>query len=427
LAAKHSTVELWQTTEAESFVHKGSVAVAAGGKVSITIAPESIYTLSSTTGQSKGGSTSAATSAAAAAAAAPPASAPFPSTYSDEFDEVATEGVAKYWADQCGSFQVMAALGKGGKGQALMQRTTEKPGVNKWASNLKQPLTVLGNWNMSDSTVSADLLILPGSGAKGSSFENGHHNRNNGTNGNYNERSAKDAFISSKLSTVEKMAAIAPAPAINDEGGLQYKLEPGRITGGQWDTSKPFTSLEDAEGFCTQTPQCAAFTFQNSAAVPTGKQLYWFTSLATVDPAGKGWQSYVVTPPRPKPPAPPPPPPSVPPLQGPWGGLCGRLSKAGIGVTTGVCIEVNGTQWLLVEKNNDGGRGGSSVSLGSGMLAAGAGAGWVSVQLQFAGQTVSASINGAQVANATPAAQRGMFAFESGWNEAQFDNFAFKP
>ena len=78
-------------------------------------------------------------------------------------------GLAPYWADQCGSFQAMPALhgtsrnsrtSNKGRGQALTQRALERPGVNQWAANLKQPLTAIGDWNTSDCTVSADLFIL---------------------------------------------------------------------------------------------------------------------------------------------------------------------------------------------------------------------------------------------------------------------------
>lgn len=60
------------------------------------------------------------------------ASGPFPATYSDDFDSAAPESLAKFWADQCGSFQVMPASG-GRDGHILMQRADAVPGVNQWA------------------------------------------------------------------------------------------------------------------------------------------------------------------------------------------------------------------------------------------------------------------------------------------------------
>ena len=236
---------------------------------------------------------------------------------------------------------------------------------------------------------------------------------------------------------LEAFASVSEqAPAVAERSHhlappLQFKHVPGRITGGNWDTSRAFSSLADAETFCSANPQCNAITFENgtaTTATAVQEQVYWFTSLATVDPTAKQWQSYVITPHRPPAPAPPPPPPPPPPpLAEPWAGLCGRLTKA-FGATSGVCIEVNGTQWQVVEKVGDGGRGGHVTVLGSGALANAASATWISVDLTFAGSTLQASINGKQLVldTATIAATKGMFALESGWNKAQFDNFAFK-
>ena len=51
------------------------------GRITLTVQPESIYTISTTTGQSKG-----------TFPTPPPASAPFPASFASDFDSVPTEG-----------------------------------------------------------------------------------------------------------------------------------------------------------------------------------------------------------------------------------------------------------------------------------------------------------------------------------------------
>ena len=158
-----------------------------------------------------------------------------------------------------------------------MQRVIERPGVNKWATNLADPLTVLGDWNASDATVSV-TVALPAT-------------------------------------------PVAAAAAAAATGPIAFGYTPGRITGGKWETSKAFDSLAAAETYCVAQPYCSAITFASNDKVPTTRAVYWFTSLTDVKPSA-GWQSYVVTTPRPAPPKPAPPPPPPGSLGGAWAGVC---------------------------------------------------------------------------------------------------------
>ena len=71
--------------------------------------------------------------------AAPAASAPFPARWADDFEASTVESLPKYWADQCGSFQIMPSSG-GRTGNSILQRVPMHPGHNKWHENLKNPL-----------------------------------------------------------------------------------------------------------------------------------------------------------------------------------------------------------------------------------------------------------------------------------------------
>ena len=75
--------------------------------------------------------------------AAPAASAPFPARWADDFEASTVESLPKYWAYQCGSFQIMPSSG-GRTGNSILQRVPMHPGHNKWHENLKNPLTILG-------------------------------------------------------------------------------------------------------------------------------------------------------------------------------------------------------------------------------------------------------------------------------------------
>ena len=144
-----AAVAVWRSNETHQFVRLADAPVDAAGRVALTIAPGAIYSVSSTSGQRKG------------AATPPAASARFPATWHDDFDGGRTEGLGRFWADQCGSFQLLPA--EGGRGLAMTQRVTTRPGVNRWANNLEWPLTVLGDATDAapDRVVSASVLPLP--------------------------------------------------------------------------------------------------------------------------------------------------------------------------------------------------------------------------------------------------------------------------
>eukprot|EP01047_Picozoa_sp_COSAG01_P036908 COSAG01_NODE_2902_length_6891_cov_3.810218_8_plen_245_part_00 len=147
--AQVPTAHVWHTdNDTHTFVNVGSFPINAG-VVNLTVLPESIYTITSTTGQSRGSFDSD----------PPAASATFPQNYSDSFDDSVVESLPKYWADQCGSFQIMPS-GGGRDGNSMLQRVLQRPGVNKWTKNLQNPLTILGNPKASAATrLSVDVRV----------------------------------------------------------------------------------------------------------------------------------------------------------------------------------------------------------------------------------------------------------------------------
>ena len=90
-------LSVWATNESQAFIKQPPLAPTVSGGVatySLLVQPQTLYTVTSTSGQQKGGYEGI------------PASAPFPATYSDDFDSTPHESLGKYFADQGGSFQV---------------------------------------------------------------------------------------------------------------------------------------------------------------------------------------------------------------------------------------------------------------------------------------------------------------------------------
>ena len=157
-----TSLAMWQSTAASYFTRLADVPVDSAGRFEVTIAPDSIATITSTSGQRKG-------------AARPPApSAPFPAEWHDDFESRPPEGMPAFWADQCGSFQIapasVATTADGGLAgdasrrgkQVLRQRVTRESGVNRWVSNLASPLTILGDPTDASAgrVVAADVALI---------------------------------------------------------------------------------------------------------------------------------------------------------------------------------------------------------------------------------------------------------------------------
>lgn len=377
--ASTSSVEVWHTSNATMFEHTGKGTAVSGGKISMSIEPESIYTITTTTGQSKG-----------SFAAPPAASAPFPADWSDDFDSGVVESLAKYWADQCGSFQVMPA-GGGRSGNSLLQRAVARPGANKWAGNLANPLTALG-----DPTAMAPIKL------------------------SVDVRAPKEAFAppDDSMSGAGVVAAAAPPT---------FKYQAGRINGGGLKGSPFMATLAEAETACIAHPSCNGITFESAEKDPgTKKVSLWLTSLDKVI-EGSGWQTYLIDPPRPAPP--PPPPPLDEPL-GAWLGVCGRVTYLGQnrnmgGTSKGVCLQINatnptgGASWQLEENG--------TIILASGECADCDLSDWVPLALDFtADGKVTATVNGKASDPVATAATAGMVSLTTGWHVGEFDNFAAK-
>ena len=136
-----SQVHLWQTNDAHTFAHVADI-TPVKAEFTYTFDPDSLYSLTTTTGQGKG-------------TAEPPPAASFPLPYTDDFDSTAIGHSPKYLADQDGAFEVHPCQGRAGR--CLEQVITEIP--VPWGP-LPDPFTLAGDAAWTDYTVSADAHFL---------------------------------------------------------------------------------------------------------------------------------------------------------------------------------------------------------------------------------------------------------------------------
>ena len=146
---RHRALRVWASDAARQFERVADVEVSPGGSFTVALAPDALYTVTSTAGQSRG------------QRPPPPPPRRFPLPYADSFDGGALDAPGRYFADQCGSWQLRAAraVDGGGAARVLVQAAPAPPGVNGWGKELRHPLTIIGDYAWRDYrvTVTADL------------------------------------------------------------------------------------------------------------------------------------------------------------------------------------------------------------------------------------------------------------------------------
>ena len=135
-----ATVHVWETNSRHTFDHVADVPVN-DAAFTYTFDPDSLYSLTTTTGQAKG-------------AVEPPPSAPFPFPYRQDFESTELHRSPKFLSDQDGAFEVLPCEGRTGK--CLEQLITERP--IPWGP-LPDPWTLAGDEGWEDYKIDADVRI----------------------------------------------------------------------------------------------------------------------------------------------------------------------------------------------------------------------------------------------------------------------------
>jgi hypothetical protein len=140
------TVHVWRTNATDSFLQQNDITPDRNGSFTITLDPESIYSLTTTTGQNKG---------KAASNSPPPADFPFP--YHEDFESYRIGQTARYLSDQGGAFEVTAA--SVGEGNVLRQMDDQR-GIEWYVYCLTpDPYTYLGSADWADYQVSVSAYL----------------------------------------------------------------------------------------------------------------------------------------------------------------------------------------------------------------------------------------------------------------------------
>jgi galactosylceramidase len=137
-----AAVHVWETNSRVTFEHVTDVPVR-DGQFSYTFDPDSLYSLTTTTGQAKG-------------TAEPPPAANFPLPYRDDFENTPLDHTPRFLADQDGVFEVHACEGR--PGNCLEQVITDRPAL--WGP-LPDPWTLAGDQSWADYQVGVDARVTP--------------------------------------------------------------------------------------------------------------------------------------------------------------------------------------------------------------------------------------------------------------------------
>ena len=139
---------VWKSNEKEQFINDGIIELH-NGTACFTVQPNTIYTLTTTTGQSKG-----------IPVHSIPAEERFPLKYKDDFDNYPTGNTPLYLIDQGGAFEVKQAEGK----NKFLQQVITGPLIcwDPWGPNNPEPFTQFGDINYSDYDISVDVRIPDG-------------------------------------------------------------------------------------------------------------------------------------------------------------------------------------------------------------------------------------------------------------------------
>jgi hypothetical protein len=126
----HGTLHVWETNQKRTFERVGDI-TPHNGSFTYTFDPDSLYTITTTTGQHKG-------------TAVPPPSKPFPLPYHESFEKTPLLRAPAYLSDQDGAYEVHPCTGRSGR--CLEQVITQKP--VPWGP-LPDPWTLAGDihWN----------------------------------------------------------------------------------------------------------------------------------------------------------------------------------------------------------------------------------------------------------------------------------------
>lgn len=140
---KNGLVHVWKSDSALQFVQQAEIKPK-NGKYTIIVQPGTIYSLTTTTGQTKG-----------VAAHQVPKATSFPQSYRDSFEQDSIGMLPRYTLDQSSTFEVAS---RPGGGKSLAQVLSTKGIVWDYHCNA-EPFTELGDRHWMDQEISCDVYL----------------------------------------------------------------------------------------------------------------------------------------------------------------------------------------------------------------------------------------------------------------------------
>lgn len=142
---KTGPVYLWKSTEKEQFIRQKPLHLIKNS-IELELEPNSIYTLTSTSGQTKG------------SFGTPPERKPFPFPFTENFDSYSYGETPRYFSDQKGTFETCQSP----RGGMCLAQIVPKQGILWYDNWLLKPHSLLGDENWKDYAIEADVYIAGG-------------------------------------------------------------------------------------------------------------------------------------------------------------------------------------------------------------------------------------------------------------------------
>ncbi len=140
-------IHVWHSDAQEQFVREDDIQIA-GGRCTVALQGDSLYTLSTTSGQCRG-------------QPAHPIPTPqrFPFPFREDFESYSSGVTARYFADQKGTFEVWD---EPSHGKCLRQIVPQQGIVWQYMAGVVMPYTVFGDPEWSDYALSCDVRLVGG-------------------------------------------------------------------------------------------------------------------------------------------------------------------------------------------------------------------------------------------------------------------------
>jgi galactosylceramidase len=142
---KNGTVYLWKSTEKEQFIKQKPLKLNKGS-VEIELEADAVYTLTSTSGQTKG------------TFGTPPTSKPFPLPYKDDFSSYTPGQTPRYFSDQKGTFETYQYP----NGGMCLAQVVPAQGTLWYDNWLLKPHSLFGDINWQNYSIEGDVLLEGG-------------------------------------------------------------------------------------------------------------------------------------------------------------------------------------------------------------------------------------------------------------------------